>query len=59
MQRDSWVRDECQQLICTCHDDSAAPYYCTACGCYPAAFAENVTFQAMLKAERGYDDASR
>ncbi len=31
-----WDRTTCQDDICTCHDPSSPPYYCTGCGCKPA-----------------------
>lgn len=32
----NWNRTQCQEKVCTCHDDSAEPYFCSGCGCQPA-----------------------
>lgn len=31
----NWNRTQCQEKVCTCHDDSAEPYFCSGCGCQP------------------------
>lgn len=29
----AWDRTGCQEQVCTCHDDTAPAYSCSACGC--------------------------
>lgn len=28
-----WDRSQCSEQVCTCHDDSSPPRFCTGCGC--------------------------
>ena len=32
-----WDRSGCQEYVCTCHDQTAKPYFCSGCGCRPDA----------------------
>lgn len=33
LQETAWDRSQCQETVCTCHDDTAPPYTCSGCGC--------------------------
>ena len=28
-----WDRSQCREMICTCHDSSSPPRFCSGCGC--------------------------
>ena len=42
-----WDRSQCSEQVCTCHDDSSPPRFCTGCGCNVASPGHRNTLEAL------------
>lgn len=42
-----WDRSQCSEQVCTCHDDSSPPRFCTGCGCNVASPGHRNTLDAL------------
>ena len=42
-----WDRSQCSEQVCTCHDDSSPPRFCTGCGCNVASPGHRNTLDAF------------
>lgn len=49
-----WISIDCQQRHCTCHDRTAAPYFCSSCGCRPTYDHEEETLGRDALDREGY-----